>query len=128
MVALGPPGPVFHYPALVTTRSGRGSRERVEAARRRAALALGRDPDQRDSFVEPPNESSDPVPTTSTNARLPEAGRGIGVLSLGEAAARLGMSRSEVEGLIDRGAVEALQTGFTRMIPTREVERLRKGG
>jgi excisionase family DNA binding protein len=46
------------------------------------------------------------------------------VLSIGEATARLGMSRSEFETLIDRGVVEALPTGFTRMIPTTEVERL----
>jgi excisionase family DNA binding protein len=46
------------------------------------------------------------------------------VLTIGEAAARLGMSRSELEGLIDRGIVEALPTGYTRMIPTAEAERL----
>jgi len=34
------------------------------------------------------------------------------------------MSRSELEALIDRGAVETLPTGYTRMIPTAEVERL----
>jgi excisionase family DNA binding protein len=54
----------------------------------------------------------------------PVASRGIGVLSIGEAADRLGMSRSELEALIDRGAVEGLPTGYTRMIPTTEVERL----
>jgi hypothetical protein len=33
------------------------------------------------------------------------------------------MSRSELEAMIDRGAVKALPTGFTRMIPTSEIER-----
>ncbi len=107
-------------------RSGRGriSRERVEAARRQAALALGRDPDQRDPFIEPPKLSSTPPPATTLRVRSSEASRGFGVLTIGEAAARLGMSRSQLEALIDRGAVEALPTGFTRMIPTTEVERL----
>jgi hypothetical protein len=35
------------------------------------------------------------------------------------------MSRAELEAMIDAGKVEALPTGFTRMIPTREVERLK---
>jgi hypothetical protein len=47
------------------------------------------------------------------------------VLSIGVAASQLGMSRSQLEALIDRGAVHALPTGFTRMIPTAEVRRLR---
>jgi excisionase family DNA binding protein len=109
------------------TRSGRSSRadrERVEAARRQAALALGRDPDQRDPFVEPPKSSAE-LHTTSASESSPVASRGICVLTIGEAAARLGMSRAQLEAMIDRGAIEALPTGYTRMIPTTEVERLR---
>ncbi len=34
------------------------------------------------------------------------------------------MDRAELETMIDAGMVQALPTGFTRMIPTREVERL----
>lgn len=52
-------------------RSGRTDRERVEAARPQAALALGRDPDQRDAFVEPPSSDSPPLPTTSASASPP---------------------------------------------------------
>jgi hypothetical protein len=52
------------------------------------------------------------------------SGPGVGVLALGEAAARLGMSRAQLEKMIDAGTVQALPTGFTRMIPTREVARL----
>jgi excisionase family DNA binding protein len=48
------------------------------------------------------------------------------VLSIGKAAARLGMSRRQFEALVDRGAVKALPTGFTRTIPRAEVERLVK--
>ena len=79
---------------------GRGDRERVEAARRQAAIALGRDPDQRDLFVEPPKSSSPPGPTTLARAGSPVRNRGIGVLSIGEAAARLGMPASTLESKI----------------------------
>jgi excisionase family DNA binding protein len=85
-------------------------------------LALGRDPAERDLFLEPPKSSSPAPAPPSAAGTSPAQRRGIGVLTLGEAAARLGMSRSELETLIDRGAVRALPTGFTRMIPTTEVE------
>jgi hypothetical protein len=55
----------------------------------------------------------------------PVASRGIGVLSIDEAG-RLGMSRSQAVSMIDRGLVEAMRTGFARMIPRREVERLER--
>src|SRR5258708_5188331 len=102
----------------------RGDREPGEAARRQAALALGRDPNQRDPFVEPPKSSSAPAPITAVRASAHVESRGIGVLTTREAAARLGMSRMQLEALIDRGDVETLPTGYTRMIPTTEVERL----
>lgn len=54
-------------------------------------------------------------------------GPGVGVLSLGEAAARLGVSRVELEAMIAAGTIEALPTGLTRMVPTSEVERLERG-
>jgi excisionase family DNA binding protein len=50
------------------------------------------------------------------------------VLSLGEAAARLGISRRELGAMIAAGKVEALPTGFTRVIPTTEVKRLLREG
>jgi excisionase family DNA binding protein len=46
------------------------------------------------------------------------------VLSLDEAAARLGLRCAELEAMITAGKIEALPTGYTRMIPTREVDRL----
>jgi hypothetical protein len=46
-------------------------------------------------------------------------GQGVPVLSLGETAARLGVSRGELERMIDGGKVEALPTGFTRMARSR---------
>src|SRR2546428_13532071 len=101
-------------------RSGRGrsSRERVDAARRQAALALGRDPEQRDSFIEPAKASAAAASETLASDMSPVSSQAIGVLSIGEAAARLGMSRSQLGELIDRGVVKALPTGFTRMIAT----------
>jgi excisionase family DNA binding protein len=45
-------------------------------------------------------------------------------LSLGEAAARLGVSRAELEAMIAAGKIQALPPGFSRKIPTIEVERL----
>ena len=48
------------------------------------------------------------------------------MLSLGEAGVRLGVSRQRLEAMIAAGTIEALPTGYTRMIPTREVERLTK--
>jgi hypothetical protein len=45
---------------------------------------------------------------------------------VGEAAARLGMSRSQLEDLINRGKVQTLPLDFGHVIPTREVERLQK--
>lgn len=104
------------------SRRSRSDRERVEAARRQAALALGRDPDQRDPLIEPPKSSSAPPSATSANPAV--ASESIGVLTIGEAAARLAMSRAQLEALIDRGVVEALPTGFTRVVPTTEVERI----
>ena len=47
---------------------------------------------------------------------------------LGQAAARLGVSRDELEVMIAAGNIEALPTGFTRTIPIREIERLAKRG
>lgn len=41
-------------------------------------------------------------------------------------AARLNVSRSELEAMIAYGNEEALPTGYTRMIPTSEVVRLTK--
>jgi len=42
-----------------------------------------------------------------------------------EAAARLGMSRAQLEAMIARGVVETLPIEFGCVIPIREVERLK---
>jgi excisionase family DNA binding protein len=103
----------------MTGRNGRGRWDRVVAARRQARAALGRDPNVSDS---PPKART---PLTEPSGPVWAAhGPGVGALSLGEAAVRLGVSRAELEAMIAAGKIEALPTGFARMIPTSEVVRL----
>ena len=93
------------------------------AARRQARIALGRDPNVGDLFSDPP-KSRTPYVAPIQEPEPVTVGRGVSFLSLCEAAARLGVSRHELERMIDAGKVAALPTGFTRMIPTAEVRRL----
>jgi excisionase family DNA binding protein len=112
----------------MTGRSGRGRWERALSARRQAQTALGRDPNSPDLYATPPKAMTAlPKAPTPTFAPRHPSERVEYVLSLGEAAARLSLSRTTLEAMIDAGRVEAVPTGFTRMIPTREVERLTKG-
>ena len=97
------------------------------AARRQARIAQGRDPDQADLFTAPPKPRTMPPAVTTSVAPTPQLLEAIGLLSLSEAATRLGVSRTTVEAMIVAGKIEALPTGFTRMIPTHEVERLAGG-
>ena len=103
----------------MTGRKGRGRWGRVVAARRQARAALGRDPNVSDS----PPKARTPLPEPPGPVWAAH-GPGVGVLSLGEAAANLGVSRTELEAMIAAGTIEALAVGFTRMIRTREVELL----
>jgi excisionase family DNA binding protein len=91
----------------------------------RRVQLLGRDPNQTELFDSPPAKRY--VPTAPQEQRQEPPRPGVGVLSLGEAAARLGVSRGEVEKMIAAGKIKALPTGYTRMIPTSEVERLSGG-
>jgi excisionase family DNA binding protein len=107
----------------MTSRSSRGRLERVPASRKQARAALGLD-DTPGLF--------DPKPIAKTATRYVEQpaplqeipSEAVGVLTLGEAAVRLGETRLQLEAMIAGGKIEALPTGYTRMIPTREVERL----
>jgi excisionase family DNA binding protein len=111
----------------VTTRGGRVRWERVLAARRQAGQALGRGPDTSDPFSGPPKRRAPQtsLPAPKSAAPLHPSERSEIVLTLGQAAARLGVSRPELEAMIAAGKIEALPTGFTRAIPIREVERLK---
>jgi hypothetical protein len=49
----------------------------------------------------------------------------IAVLTMQEAATRLGINTSEMEAMVKRGTVKSLVAGWTVVVPTSEVERLR---
>jgi hypothetical protein len=112
----------------VTSRSSHGRWQRVLEARRQARASLGRDSGQGALFeaqtkaATPLRAPEPPVCVPDPNAR-PER-----VLSLGEAAARLGVSRGELDAMIAAGMIEALPTGFTHMVPRRKIERLTTPG
>jgi excisionase family DNA binding protein len=101
----------------------------VLEARCQSQAALGLDPNSPDLYSASPPKAKAPLPEESSPVfvAIHPTERSEGVLSLGEAAGRLGVSRATLETMIEVGKVEALPTGFTRMIPTREVERLTKG-
>jgi excisionase family DNA binding protein len=101
----------------------------VLEARRQSRTALGLDPNSPDLYGASPPKAKSQLPETPglVFVSIHPSERSEGVLSLGEAAARVGVSRAALEAMIDAGKIEALPTGFTRMMPTREVERLTKG-
>ena len=112
----------------MTGRSGRGRWQRVLDARAAARSALGRDPNQTDLFDLPAPKKSKSYVQPAPRPVEPRRDESVRVLSLGEAAVRVGVSRAELEALIAAGKIEALPTGYTRMIPTSEVERLHRAG
>jgi hypothetical protein len=112
----------------VTTRSGRGRWQRVLQAREQARAALGHGPLGGDAYGAPKRKTPPappPMPTWPRERPPERPDESLRVLSLGEAAARLVVSRSELEAMIAAGTVEALPTGFTRIIPVSEVARLK---
>jgi hypothetical protein len=104
---------------------GRGRRrqwDRVVAARERAQAALGRVPTEAEPYSAPVRRKAAPPPSPAPQAA--SHGAGVGVLTVGEAATRLGMSRAQLEAMIARSSVETLPIEFGCVIPTSEVERL----
>lgn len=96
------------------------------AARFQARHALGRDADAPDLFSAPPKAPT-PLRAPEPRPSMPDPYAVVEhVLSIGEAAMSLAVSRSELEAMIANGKVEALPTDFTRMIPTKEIDRLQK--
>jgi hypothetical protein len=108
-------------------------RLRAVATRNRRRLqardALAQDPTQGDLFESLPKNSK-PRPQ---EVRLPllapihEGERTEYVVTIGEAAARLGVTTSHLEAMIDGGTNKALRGEFIRAIPTREIARLLDG-
>ena len=112
------------YGSWVTGRSSRGRWQKVLDARRQSREALGRDPNQGDLFEGPPKKKSAKYVPLAPPPIEPRRDESIGVLTLTEAAGRLGVSRAELERMIGAGKVAALTNQFgARWIPTREVER-----
>jgi excisionase family DNA binding protein len=64
------------------------------------------------------------VPTTKPTESIQGKDESVLVLTIGEVATRLAISRGEVERMIAAGKMRALETGFTLMVPVSEVERL----
>jgi hypothetical protein len=101
-------------------RRGRsGQRRKVEEAKRVVQLALGdatrRDAPQAVKFV-PTAEPIEPIQVKDAS---------VLVLTLREAATRLGISTAEMEAMVERGTVRSVVAGWTTMVPTSEVERFR---
>lgn len=92
----------------LTGRSSRGRWQRVIEARKQSREGLGRDTGQGDLFDAPPKKKSTayvPVAPPKVESRPSDV---VGVVTLGEAAATLGLSRSELERAIAAGTIEAL--------------------
>ncbi len=117
------PGRLRHRSSrALTSRSGRGRWQRVLDAREQARLALG---GSYRRVEEPPKRSTVPQ---DIRKRWPPPNVPVVsevVLSVGEAASQLLISRDELERMIAAGKVRALPTGFTQMIPVSEIEKLR---
>jgi hypothetical protein len=101
----------------------------VIAARRQAQAELGRDPNSPGLYSASPPKAKTPLPEPPgpVFVAIHPSEKSEGVLSLGEAAARIGVSRAQLEAMADAGKVEALTTGYARMVPPREVTRLTSG-
>jgi len=97
-----------------------GQRHKVQQARAVVAQALG-DAAQRDG----PQVAATYVPITKPPETTQSKSEAIDVLTLREAATRLGISRGEVEAMVRRGAVKSVVAGWTMFVPTSEVGRLR---
>jgi sRNA-binding protein len=100
-------------------RSKSGQRQKVEQSRAIVAQALGdaarRDQPRAERYVHM-SKHADPVEVKS---------EAIGVLTIGEAATRLGIGTSEMEAMVKNETVQSLMAGWTVVVPTSEVESLR---
>jgi excisionase family DNA binding protein len=65
------------------------------------------------------------LPTTKAPEPPQPKNEAIGVLTVREAAMRLGISTGELEGMVKRGTVKSLMAGWTVVVPISEIDRLR---
>jgi hypothetical protein len=103
----------------VRGHSRSSQREKVKQARAIADAALG-DATHRDYRSEPTIKA---VPRDESHLVHP-ADESIQVLTVREAAIRVGLSSNELERMVATGAVRSLTAGWTTVIPLSEVERL----
>jgi hypothetical protein len=104
----------------MTTRGSRsGQHDKVEQARAIVAQALG-DAARRDA-----PQATKFVPTTNPTEAVQVRSEAIAVLTMREAATRLGISTAEMEAMVKRGTVKSVVAGWTAMVPTSEVRRLK---
>jgi hypothetical protein len=104
-------------PVRICSRSGQ--RRKVAEAKRVVQLALG-DAARRDA-----PQATKFVPTTDPPKHVQVRSEAIAVLTMQEAATRLGISEGEVEPMVKRGTVKSVVAGWTIMVPTSELLRLR---
>jgi excisionase family DNA binding protein len=101
-------------------RSGQSSQgEKVRRAREIARAALG---DQ--ARLDQPHAAKY-VPRAEPPQPEPRPSEAIYVLTKGEAAARLGITTTEVERMIAAGKLRGLETGWTVMVPSDDLQRVR---
>lgn len=101
-------------------RSQSNQHRKVEQARGVGAQALG-GAARRDG----PQVASMYVPIANPPQPIQPKSEGIGVLTLREASVRLEISTGEMEAMVTRGAVKSVVAGWTLVVPTSEVGRLK---
>jgi len=101
-------------------RARSGQRRKVEEARRVVQQALGDTP-----RPEPLPLSAKYVPTARPMETVQVKSQAVLVLTIGEVAARLDISRADVQRMIASGKMRGLETGWTVIVPTSEVHRFR---
>jgi excisionase family DNA binding protein len=104
----------------VVTRSRSGQHEKVQRARAVVAQALG-DAARRDQL-----QVRKFAAIAKPGERVEVKMEAIPVLTISEAATRLGITKDELEAMVKRGTVKSLMAGWTVVVPTSEVERLRR--
>lgn len=104
-------------------RSTSRQRHKVEQARAVVAQALG-DAARRDT----PQGTTKYVPVTKPTEPIEVKDESVLVLTIGEVATRLDISRAEVERIIASGRMTSLGAGFTVVVPTSEVQRFKAMG
>lgn len=106
----------------MTSRSGRGRWQRVLDARAVTRAEIGRG-DAIEDRPPPKRRAVQELHRAPTPAYVPVGPIEL-VVTISDAAQRLGIDRDDFDAMAANGKVELLETGFTWMVPVREIERL----